>query len=143
MDDLRAKLAYLKGLSEGLDLDENSKEGKLFSQMIFLLEGMTDVVDDLQEDYDELYEYVEAIDQDLTDLEDDVYQEPFDEDEEDFEEFSLECPDCHEIVYVDGDTLDEEDIEVLCPSCHRVVFVQGELWEEDEAELEDDEGSQE
>lgn len=137
MEDLRGKLAYLKGLSEGLDLDDNSKEGKLFSQIIFLLEGMTDVVDNLQADYDELYEYVEAIDQDLTDLEDDVYEEPFDDDE-DFEDFSLECPDCHDIVYIDGDTLDEEDIEVLCPKCHRVVFVQGELWEEDDPEFEEE-----
>lgn len=135
MEDLRGKLAYLKGLSEGLDLDNNSKEGKLFSQIIFLLEGMTDVVDNLQDDYDEMFEYVEAIDQDLTDLEDDVYEEPFDDEEEDdFDEFSLECPDCNEIVYIDGDTLDEADIEVLCPNCHRVVFVQGELWEEEDSE---------
>ncbi|UNC92558.1 CD1247 N-terminal domain-containing protein [Candidatus Contubernalis alkaliaceticus] len=133
MEDLRGKLAYLKGLSEGLDLDSNSKEGKLFSQIIFLLEGITDVVDNLQADYDEMFEYVEAIDQDLTDLEDDVYEEPFDDEEEDdLEEFSLECPDCNEIVYIDGDTLDEADIEVLCPNCHRVVFVQGELWEEED-----------
>ncbi len=135
MEDLRGKLAYLKGLSEGLDLDNNSKEGKLFSQIIFLLEGMTDVIDNLQDDYDEMFEYVEAIDQDLTDLEDDVYEEPFDDEEEDdFDEFSLECPDCNEIVYIDGDTLDEADIEVLCPNCHRVVFVQGELWEEEDSE---------
>ena len=44
------KVAYLKGLSEGLNLDtEKSKEGKLISVMIGILEELAMSVEDLEE----------------------------------------------------------------------------------------------
>ena len=130
MEDLKERLAYLKGLVEGLDLDEDSREGKLFLQIINLMDGMTASIENLEADSEELYDYMEAIDQDLTDLENDYY-ESLDLDDEDFEGFSIECPDCQETVFIDDDTMYEEEMEVLCPQCHRVVFVQDDLWEED------------
>lgn len=139
MEDLRQRVAYLKGLAEGLDMDEESKEGRLFGQIIDLLDSMTMVVENLESDYEELYDYVEAVDQDLTDMERDFYEEPFEEGEE-LEGFTLECPDCQEIVFIDEEAVEDEDLEVLCPNCHRVVFVQDEAWEEreEEEDLEED-----
>lgn len=139
MEDLRQRVAYLKGLAEGLDMDDESKEGRLFGQIIDLLDSMTMVVENLESDYEELYDYVEAVDQDLTDMERDFYEEPFEEGEE-LEGFTLECPDCGEIVFIDEEAVEDEELEVLCPNCHRVVFVQDETWEADEEEedLEED-----
>lgn len=139
MEDLRQRVAYLKGLAEGLDMDDESKEGRLFGQIIDLLDSMTMVVENLESDYEELYDYVEAVDQDLTDMERDFYEEPFEEGEE-LEGFTLECPDCGEIVFIDEEAVEDEELEVLCPNCHRVVFVQDEAWEADEEEedLEED-----
>lgn len=139
MEDLRQRVAYLKGLAEGLDMDDDSKEGRLFGQIIDLLDSMTMVVENLESDYEELYDYVEAVDQDLTDMERDFYEEPFEEGEE-LEGFTLECPDCGEIVFIDEEAVEDEELEVLCPNCHRVVFVQDETWEADEEEedLEED-----
>ena len=43
------KVAYLKGLAEGLNLDtEKSKEGKLISVMIGILEEVAMSVEDLE-----------------------------------------------------------------------------------------------
>lgn len=139
MEDLRQRVAYLKGLAEGLDMDDESKEGRLFGQIIDLLDSMTMAVENLESDYEELYDYVEAVDQDLTDMERDFYEEPFEEGEE-LEGFTLECPDCGEIVFIDEEAVEDEELEVLCPNCHRVVFVQDEAWEADEEEedLEED-----
>ncbi len=140
MDNLKERLAYLKGLVEGLDLDDDTKEGKLFLQIIDLMEGMTSSIENLEEDSEELYDYMDAIDQDLTDLENDYYEDL----EEEYGGFSIECPDCQEIVYIDEDAIeeDEADLEVLCPRCHHVVFVQDGLWEDDTdlEELEEDLG---
>jgi len=143
MEDLKERLAYLKGLVEGLDLDDNSKEGKLFLQIINLMDGMTTSIENLEADNEELYDYMEAVDQDLTELENDYY-EALEDDEEEYDGFSIECPDCQEIVYIDDNTIGDEEMEmeVLCPRCHQVVFVQDELWEGD-SEVEDLEEDQE
>ena len=39
-EDLKAQVSYLKGLAEGLALDEESKEGKLLLQIVDLLDEM-------------------------------------------------------------------------------------------------------
>ena len=125
MDDLKSRVAYLKGLAAGLALEETSREGKLFAQVIDVIDSLAEAVTELQDDYDDLVDYAEAIDEDLNELEEDVYDADLELDEDDDDDmFSVECPDCHEIVYIDDDMLEDDDIvEILCPNCERVVFV--------------------
>lgn len=137
-EDLKARVSYLRGFTEGLDLGEESKEQKVLQRIIDLLEDMTDEIEQLRVDCEELFEYTEAIDDDLTELEDDFYEDDEDDDDdEDFDGgFSIECPNCREIVVVDDDILDQESaIEVTCPGCGEVVLVDDEEWDEDLDEL--------
>ncbi len=143
-EDLKARVSYLRGFAEGLELGEESKEEKVLQRVIDLLEGMTDQIEQLSVDYEELFEYTEAIDDDLTELEDDFYEEDEDEDDffnDDFADefaggFSMECPNCREIVIVEEDILDHDDaIEVTCPGCGEVVLVDDEEWDMDIEEL--------
>ena len=146
-EDLKARVSYLRGFTEGLDLGDESKEQKVLQRVIDLLEDMTAEIEQLRVDYEELFEYTEAIDDDLTELEEDFYEdededEDYDYDDDDFEDgFSIECPNCREIVVVEDDILDQESaIEVTCPGCGEVVLVDDEEWDEDLDELpEDDE----
>lgn len=150
MDDLNSKLGYLRGLAEGLGISDETKEGKVIQQMILILDEIGRSLEELNENYDELFSYVEAIDQDLTDLEDELledyeedddddddYDEYDEEDEDAFDEhdvsFTVECPECHQEVTIDEDILeDEESFEVLCPNCGRVVFINDdEEWDND------------
>jgi len=150
MDNLKSRVAYVKGLAEGLGLDDSSREGKLFRHIIDILDALAEAVINLQEDYSDLADYTEAIDEDLNDLEDDFYDDLAEEEDEeadfdDDEMFSVECPECHEIVYIDDDMLEDDDVvEILCPNCERVVFVNdkedyedfGEYTEEEKKEAE-------
>ncbi len=148
MDDLITKVAYLKGMANGLNIGEDTKEGKLLLKLLDIVEELSDAVVDLQDDQDDLLEYAEAIDQDLTDLEDDYYEDIVDEEDFDGEEidedfegdyFTVECPDCKEIVYLDEELLEEDDtLEILCPKCERVVFVNDDHWDEETPEDEND-----
>lgn len=121
MEFLYEKVAYLKGLADGLDIEETTKEGRLLVSIIDILEDFADAIVELDEDTDEVVEYLEAMDEDLTNVEDDLYEDDeYDEDDEiDFVE--IECPNCHEDVYVDEDLLYEDDIDVICPRCHEIV----------------------
>ncbi len=144
-EDLKARVSYLRGFTEGLDLGEESKEQKVLQRVIDLLEDMTDEIEQLSVDYEDLFEYTEAIDDDLTELEDDFYEEDDDEDDDYYEDdileefadgFSMECPNCREIVVVDESILDHDDaIEVTCPGCGEVVLVDAEEWDMDIEEL--------
>ena len=76
------KVAYLKGLAEGLDLDTaKSKEGKLISVMIGIMEELAMSVEDLEENALNLGEEIDVLSDDLADVEEAV----FDEDGEDYD----------------------------------------------------------
>lgn len=131
--ELKEKIAYLRGLASGLDLDETGKEGKMFATIMDVLEEMAQAIEDLASDQDDLEQYIEAVDEDLGDLEDEVYEDEEDEcdcceeDEDEFEEGSfveVQCPKCHDIVRFEASILEDEDvIEVTCPNCDEVVYV--------------------
>ena len=115
---LTEKVAYLKGLYEGLNLDKDAKETKLFEAMFDVLEDMALTVNDIDEDLAAVEEYVDCIDEDLDELEAFIYDEDDDfcccEDEGD-ELYEVECPSCGEAIYLDESMFDEEFIE--CPEC--------------------------
>ena len=73
------KAAYLKGLAEGLDLDKDSKEGKLFAAIIDLLDEMAEEVTSLDEDIVELAEGLDAVSEDLEDVEEIIFGDDYDE----------------------------------------------------------------
>ena len=105
------KVAYLKGLAEGLDLDTaKSKEGKLISVMIGILEELAMSVEDLEENALNLGDEIDVLSDDLSDVEDVVFDE-----EEDGDWFEVECPTCGADILVDDDALTEGEVE--CPAC--------------------------
>jgi len=120
------KVAYLKGLAEGLELDkESSKEGKLIGKIIEILEDVGMSVEDLESEVEDLGDALDVLSEDVEDLEFVVYDD--DEDEEDDDEFSpllsdldddffeVECPSCGEDIVIDESALDAG--EVSCPNC--------------------------
>lgn len=96
MNYLLQKVSYLQGLAEGLDITQETSEGKILLHIIDTLEEFADVLDDIAENQIELEEYVNFIDEDLADVEDELYDdEYFDEDDFDFdfEEYEDCCED--------------------------------------------------
>lgn len=135
MDGIKERVAYLRGLADGLTIDESTKEGRLLMAMIDVLEDMADEIDLLGDETQELDEYVNAIDEDLAVVEEDLYEDEDEDDEcgcgcgecgEDDGFIEMECPNCHETVYVDEEMLDEEEDEILCPNCNEPLPIEFE-----------------
>lgn len=116
---LAEKVAYIKGLSEGLGLDEKSKEGRIIKLILEVMEDMAESIEELDRDCTEMSDQINSIDKDLESLEDDFYDEDCDcgcEDDDDDEEFyQVVCPSCNEVVYLDSDMLKEGHMD--CPAC--------------------------
>ena len=115
------KVAYLKGLAEGMKLDtEESKEGKLISVMIGILEEVGLSIEDMEDNMEAMGEESDAISDDLSDVEKIVYDDDDDDDDEcgcdeDDDFFEVECPNCGEELVIDEDVLEAGTVE--CPNC--------------------------
>lgn len=122
------KVAYLKGLIEGLGLNDDSKESKIYSVLTDVLQDLALTIEDLDDDMDEVFELVEEIDEDLGNVEEDLYCD-YDDDHdcdcddchcEDSDEFAVTCPSCGEDVIFDLETLEEAD-KIDCPFCGYIL----------------------
>ena len=135
------KVAYLKGLMEGMNLSADSNEGKLFRAIVDVLDEIALEVEDLTDEVMELGDGLDVISDDLSDVEDVLFDEDDfddyddeddeDEDEDDEEEcYATTCPECEEEIFFDDSVL--EDGKVECPNC-------GATLEFDPADLVEDE----
>lgn len=121
----KESLGYLKGLIDGLDIEENSKEAKIYKAIIGVLDELVEDVDAMTEGLMDLGDDLDAVDEDLAELEEYVYDECDDDcccdDDYDDEpvEFEVECPSCGAQMTVDEDTVMEGKFE--CPECGEVL----------------------
>ena len=136
------KVAYLKGLMEGMNIDKESNEGKLFSVIADILNDVALDIEDLESDLYDLGEDVDAISDDLSDVEDYLFEDEddddddYDDDDEDYDEdeeplfFEVTCPGCDNTITVDEDVLNLGAIQ--CPNCGEMM--EFEFDEDDEEE---------
>ncbi len=117
--DICEKVAYIKGLAEGLSVDESTKEGKVLTAILDVLGDITEEICEIEDGCDELMEQIDAVDEDLSSLEDLIYDDDCECDDccdcEDDDVFEIECPSCHDVIYLDGDMLEEDGM--TCPNC--------------------------
>ncbi len=142
------KAAYLKGLTEGLGVEPESRDGKLWSALNDLLSDMAHEIEDLQavsSDYAEVIDdicedlsYLEELTCDLDSPEDygDYEDEDGDEDEEDDKVYDLADYGIGDFDEDAEDGEDEEEVEydgvmydVTCPSCGEEISFDEETLE--------------
>lgn len=130
MTDIRARVAYLQGLAEGLDIETNTAEGRILTSMIDVLGDIAEHVTDIVEAQNELVEYVEDVDFDLGALEEEYYEYDGDDDDETAITFIPEelmseeedgvqfvtCPQCSETLSAGAGEMNTI-VDAICPTC--------------------------
>ena len=127
------RVSYIRGLAEGLELDESKKEVKVLNAIIDLLDDMALSLSEMEDNMNDMADQIDAVDEDLGSLEDDFYDdgdEDEDEDEEDSADeddeddgeedetdtyYEVTCPKCHEKVCLSEDILQNGQMD--CPNC--------------------------
>ena len=107
---LTEKVAFVKGIAEGMNLEGDTNTNKLLKAIIDVLDDMAKTVSDLEENVDYLDKYIEEVVEDLGNVEVDLFCD--DDEDEDDDACDCECDDC------DGDCA-----AVVCPGCGEEVFV--------------------
>lgn len=131
---LTERMAYIKGLCEGLNIDSNTKEGKVLLSLIDVVEEMAQSVSGLENDMDQVFEELDAIDEDLTDVEDALWEED-DEDEDEYEDWEDYEDDCgcgcghhhHHHEEDEEEVYDGDIYEITCPKCGEVVCMDEDM----------------
>ena len=146
MSEVAKKVAYLKGMAEGMNLTEDSVQNRLLLRMLEALEEIADELDAVEARQDEAEQYIDELDADLGEVEEFLFADDEDDDEcdcgcghhhhaeddedeewdeEDEEEgmdfIEYECPHCKTCVYYDQEAFDLEE-EHLCPECGKELF---------------------
>lgn len=124
------KVAYLKGLMEGLKIDADSDNGKMFKAILDVLDEVALEIEDLTDEVMEVGDGLDVISDDLADVEELIYDDDEDEDDEDETVYATTCPECEEQIYFDEDYL--EDGMIVCPNCGaKLEFDASDFEEED------------
>lgn len=132
---LTEKMSYLQGMLDGMEIDGSTKEGKALLQMSEVMAELVLYVEDLQSQVDELTELCDILDEDLGQVEEEIFDcddcencgecfddDDFEDDEFDDDDFNLDdegmidegsinCPNCNELLEFDYDDLTIEDFE--------------------------------
>ncbi|HIT59510.1 MAG TPA: hypothetical protein IAC39_07370 [Candidatus Faeciplasma pullistercoris] len=142
---LSEKANYLKGLVDGLGIDDSTPTGKVLLAMNDLLTELSEKVDAIDADIDDVVDFCNTLDEDMDALEEEVSEiedDLYGDDEDDEDECDEDCccddcgDDCYEVVCPTcGDTIEltEEMVNegsIVCPNC-------GENLEFDLEEVED------
>lgn len=108
------KVAYLKGLAEGLDISADDKNGKLLLAVIDALDSFAASIEALEVDSADMADELDSLGNDVSFIEELIFDAEDDYDEDDDESFCHgSCCGCD----------DEADYEVTCPQCGEVVPV--------------------
>ncbi len=137
------KAAYLKGLMDGLSMNQETDEGKMIAAIVDLLGDLSrkvtdiedttiaisDELDEIEEDLDAIEDFIMDEEEDDEDWDDEDYdEEGFDYGDEDTTIYEVECA-CGEVIAFDEDVLEEGSM--ICPNCGETLEF---TFEEDEDE---------
>ena len=124
---LSERTAYLKGLMEGMKIDTETNEGKLFKAIVDNLDDMALTVSDMEDVVDAVCDELDSIEEDLDTIEeyllddeddDEDYEEDDEDDEFDFGDetiYEVKCPSCGSVINLDEEMLEAGAID--CPDC--------------------------
>ena len=125
------KVAYLKGRMEGLKLDADSDNGKLFRAIIDVLDEVALEIEDMTDEVMEVGDGLDVISDDLADVEELIYEDDADDTEDDEPVYATTCPECEEEIYFAEDDL--ENGAIACPNCGaRLEFDASDFGDEDD-----------
>jgi len=121
MSDLTAKAAYLKGLADGMKLDETTDVNRLTKSMIELLGEMAEKFDGLDgevgflaDNIETIEDELDSIDSELDSISDILCGCDSNCGHDDDSDFEIICPACNQSIVLDMDAFDDE---ATCPLC--------------------------
>lgn len=130
MSELTKQAAYIKGLFDGLKLDENKDETTIISAIVDFLGKAADEIEMLDEEQGFIADELDDIEDVIDILAEEISGDEYDDD--DMDSYQIKCEKCGNDVIFSGDDIDDMiEGSFACPEC-------GEIIELDLSEMEDE-----
>ena len=119
------KVSYIKGLAEGMKLDESTNEGKVINAIIDVLGDIALNIEEIDADLADVTDVVADLEESVYELEDEIYGDDCDCDcdcDDDCcceDMYEVTCPACDNSITVDFDVISEGSI--ACPNCGETI----------------------
>ncbi|HAL74053.1 MAG TPA: hypothetical protein DCM45_03040, partial [Clostridiales bacterium] len=83
MSYLSERISYIRGLAEGLRIEDENDQGRFMLALVSVMEEIVETIDEIEENNEELLDYLQALEEKLSAWqEDEDGYEDFDNDEE-------------------------------------------------------------
>jgi len=119
MEELRTKIEDLKN---NLSKIENKEYKECFDSVFSILEIMNHKIEELTINQETLEENIKFMDDDLTNIQDELFEELSIDELNDIEDEYTEiiCSHCHKQIFMEQSTLSNND-EIPCPYCNKNI----------------------
>lgn len=118
MSELTKEASYIKGLFDGMKLDENKDETKVISAIINFLGKAADEIEMLDQEQGFIADELD----DIEDVIDVLAEEISGEDYDDMDSYQIKCEKCGNDVIFTGDDIDEMiEGNFACPECGEII----------------------
>ena len=130
MSRLTDRASYLRGLAEGMKLNAEKDSNRILLELLDLVAEMAAELEALDVSQQQLSDFVDMMDDDLSTVEEilsdgeedeDWDEDGQDDDAEDDISVTYSCPHCGEEITLSLDDLDLED-DMPCPACGKPLF---------------------
>ncbi|MCY6370325.1 CD1247 N-terminal domain-containing protein [Clostridium ganghwense] len=121
MSSLMSKVTSLKEAIDKLEVNKDSTESKILSQVNDILFDIVEKINEIEYNQAEVNEYVTVLDENLGNLEDELYG--FEEEDEEFNSYDyidVCCDGCSEVLAIEKSLVDNEN-KILCPNCGNFI----------------------
>ncbi len=113
------KVSYIKGLAEGIEIDQTNKEGRILLAVLDVLADVADTLSKMDDELDDVADVLTDLEQDVNDIKDEVYDSDEDADEDYFEGdldelYETTCPSCGTTIRFDDDQA--ASVGMVCPN---------------------------
>ena len=117
------KVSYIKGLAEGMKLDDSTNEGKVLNAIIDVLGDIALNIEEIDSDLADVTDVVADLEESVYELEDEIYGDDCDCDDDccccDEDMYEITCDACNNTIAVDFDVISSGSI--VCPNCGEVI----------------------
>ncbi|KOA20950.1 hypothetical protein CLHOM_05380 [Clostridium homopropionicum DSM 5847] len=123
MSSLMSQIESVKTAIDKIGQFANSEEKDILIKLTGIIEEMANRIEKMENIQGEINEYVTILDENLGNMEDEIYG--FEEEEEEFDPFDyvdIKCSECGEILAVEKELINSEK-SIICPNCHNNISI--------------------
>lgn len=112
----------IEGLKNNLSKIQNDEYKDCFDKMFSILTIMSDKIEELTVNQEAIEENMKFMDDDLTDIQDELFEELSIDELNDMEDEYTEvnCVHCNKPIFIEQSALSSND-EIPCPYCHKNI----------------------